>query len=415
MFQSSADKLGFTEYWTVVAPKQNELVLAYIGEEFRKLNLDLWTVQPGATLPSIEYLPKHTKVVQRLWDILADHGIVYNYDSAKVRSSKPLPTTPSSTLLNELNASFPNFANENQLMSVTAPHFADGLTGKTDHISLLFGSQHGQECLNDFYNNSPQLAVMTDHLLNFFSQLLRETSLEGPLRILEVGGGFGGTTKRLAETLEMFDRPVEYTFTDVSSMLVKEARKKFSGYSWMEFQSLNLEKDPPTSLQGTYDIVIGTNVVHATSNIVNSTKRMRSLLRKGGFIVLSEVTRIVDWYDLVYGLLDGWWAFKDSRTYPLQSADDWVRDLKEAGFEAASYSRGNTEESNTQQLIIGSTRPSKVLSTIGHSQARLSKSFRIETMPYKIVDDTEILADVFFPEDQAATEAMPIGNPIHYI
>ena len=410
MFQSSADTFGFTDYWTTVAPKQNKLVLAYIGEEFRKLGLDLWAVQPGATLPHIEFLPKHEKVVQRLWDILADHGIVYNYDAAKVRSSKPLPDAPSTALLNELNALFPNFANENRLMSVTAPHFADGLRGKTDHISLLFGSQRGQECLNDFYNNSPQLAVMTDHLLTFFKQLLKEAPLEGSLRILEVGGGFGGTTKRLAEMLEALGQPVEYTFTDVSSMLVKEARKKFSKHSWMDFQSLNLEKDPPASLQRTYDIVIGTNVVHATSNIVNSTTRMRSLLRKGGFIVLSEVTRIVDWYDLVYGLLDGWWAFKDSRTYPLQPADDWVRDLMKAGFETASYSRGDSEESNTQQLIIGSTRPSKVASTSGLSEARLSKSYRIETMPYKIIDDTEILADVFFPEHEVASEAMPIGN-----
>ena len=410
MFQSSADKFGFTDYWTVVAPKQNELVLAYIGEEFKKLNLDLWTVQAGASLPSVDHLPKHAKVVQRLWDILADNGIIYNYGTAKVRSSKPLPNIPSTTLHNELNTSFPRFANEHRLIAVTAPHFADGLTGKTDHINLLFGSQNGQECLNDFYNNSPQLAVMTDHLLNFVRQLLKEYRLEGPVRILEVGGGFGGTTTRLAEMLETIGQPVEYTFTDVSSMLVKEARKKFSRYGWMDFQTLNLEKDPPTSLQSTYDIVIGTNVVHATSKIVESTKRMRSLLRIDGFIVLSEVTRIVDWYDLVYGLLDGWWAFKDSRTYPLQPADNWVKDLKEAGFESVSYSKGNTEESNTQQLIIGSTRPGKIPSNSDPWEARLSKSYRIETMPYKFVDDTEILADIFFPTSPAATGAMPIGN-----
>ncbi len=410
MFNSSADKHGFTDYWDSIAPKQNNLVLTYIGEEFRKLDLDLWTAKAGAILPSIEYLPKHGQVVQRLWDILADHGIVYLYDSKWIRSSKPLPTIPSTDLLNEINAAFPKYANENRLMSVTAPHFADGLVGKTDHISLLFGNQFGQDCLNDFYNNSPQLAVMTSHLLNFFNKLLAENTSEGTLRILEVGAGFGGTTKRLAEMLGRFGRPVEYTFTDVSSLLVKEARKKFANYSWMDFQVLNLERDAPVTLQGTYDIVIGTNVVHATSNIANSTKRLRSLLKKGGFVVLSEVTRIVDWYDLVYGLLDGWWAFKDTRTYPLQPADDWLRDLQEAGFETASYSRGDTEESNTQQLIIGSTRPSKVSRTSEPEKARVRQSFRVETMPYKIVDDTKILADVYFPDNPSATEPMPIGN-----
>lgn len=410
-FQVSADNLGFSNYWTAVAPKQNELVLAYIGEEFKKLKVDLWTIKPGTVLPNINHLPKHAKVVQRLWDILSDHGIVYSYESSKVRSSKPLPTTPASTLLTEVNNLFPKYANENRLMSVTAPHFADGLMGKTDHVGLLFGSQHGQDCLNDFYNNSPQLAVMTDHLLGFFNQLLKGTTMKGPLRILEVGGGFGGTTKRLAETLERLGVSVEYTFTDISSMLVKEARKKFAKHSWMEFQSLNLEKDIPASLQGKYDIAIGTNVVHATSNIVTSTKRMRSLLREGGFIVLSEVTRIVDWYDLVYGLLDGWWAFKDSRTYPLQPVEDWVRDLKEAGFETASFSKGDTEESNTQQLIIGSTKPSQVLPTSGPPNIRLNQSYRTKTVPYKIIDHTEILADIFFPIGQAPAEAMPIGKP----
>ena len=148
-----------------------------------------------------------------------------------IRSSKPLSTISSTDLLNEINASFPKYANENRLMSVTAPHLAHGLTGKSDHISLLFGNQFGQDCLDDFYNNSPQLTVMTTHLLNFFNQLLVENTSEGNLRVLEVGAGFGGTTKRLAELLEKSGRPVEYTFTDVSSLLVKEARKKFSGYS----------------------------------------------------------------------------------------------------------------------------------------------------------------------------------------
>ena len=415
LFESSADKHGFTDYWDSVAPKQNSLVLAYIGEELRKLNVDLWAAKAGAILPSLEYLPKHAQVVQRLWDILADHGIVYCYDSKMVRSAKPLPTTSSTDLLSEINASFPKYANENRLMSVTAPHFADGLIGKTDHINLLFGNQFGQDCLNDFYNNSPQLAVMTSHLLNFFSKLLEEKTSEGTLRILEVGAGFGGTTKRLAEMLENFGHPVEYTFTDVSSLLVKEARKKFSNYPWMDFQVLNLERDPPASLQTKYDIVIGTNVVHATSSIVNSTTRLRSLLKKGGFIVLSEVTRIVDWYDLVYGLLDGWWAFKDTRTYPLQPAEDWVRDLQEAGFETVSYSRGDTEESNTQQLIIGSTRPSKVSSTSEPAKTGLRQSFRVETMPYKIVDETKILADVYFPVNSTATEPLPIGNATYNV
>ncbi len=31
-------------------------------------------------------------------------------------------------------------------------------------------------------------------------------------------------------------------------------------------------------------------------------------------------------------------------------------------------------------------------------------------MSYKMVDDTEIMADVYFPENPSATESMPIGK-----
>ncbi|KAL9104896.1 MAG: hypothetical protein Q9163_000213 [Psora crenata] len=78
----------------------------------------------------------------------------------------------------------------------------------------------------------------------------------------------------------------------------------------MEFKALNMESDMPASLQGQYDIVIGTNCVHATTNKMRTISRLRSLLYGQGFIVLSEVTQLVDWYDIVFGLLDGWWPSK---------------------------------------------------------------------------------------------------------
>ena len=56
---------------------------------------------------------------------------------------------------------------------------------------------------------------------------------------------------------------------------------------WMDFQVLNLEREPPASLRSTYNFAIGTNAVHAISNVVSSTSRMRSFSKKGGFTALS--------------------------------------------------------------------------------------------------------------------------------
>lgn len=43
----------------------------------------------------------------------------------------------------------------------------------------------------------------------------------------------------------------------------------------MDFGTVNLDQDPPANYQGRYDIVIATNVVHATKDPVASTSGMK--------------------------------------------------------------------------------------------------------------------------------------------
>ena len=253
------------------------------------------------------------------------------------------------------------------------------------------------------------LSTLTEQLVTFIRSIVTSsstTSKATPIRILEVGAGFGGTTTRLAEVLEESGLPLSYKFTDISPSLVKGAKSKFAKYPWMEFQALNLETDMPVSLQDTYDIVIGTNCVHATTNKTKTITRLKSLLNSQGFIVLSEVTQLVDWYDIVFGLLDGWWLANDGSTYPLQPPDSWVRSFEVAGFSSnrISYSQGPTAECNTQRLLIASNNQ-KVTAPFRSEERRPG----VQTVVYKEVDDTQIEADIYLPA-QASTKAMPVGT-----
>lgn len=409
-FDAFANKRGFCGYWGKVAPNQDELMLAYIAEAFRTLGVDLWKIPSGAVVPNVQYLPRHSKVMHRLWAILERLEIITRNGSVAVRTGKHISTTPSSTLLDKILASYPEYAGENNLMAVTGSKLADCLTGKADAVRVLFGNQGSQDLLNDYYNYSPQLSVATDMLVDIMQRILAGGS-QGVIRILETGGGFGGTTTRFAQLLDGLGRRTQYTFTDVSPNLVKAASKKLSRYSsWMDFQTLDLEKGPAAALQGKYDIVLGTNVVHATSDITKSCKGIRSLLRAGGFVILSEVTRIVDWYDLVFGLLEGWWLATDDRDYPLQPPDAWLGYLKEAGFSSCSYSGGSNEESNTQRLIIGSTVQDQRPAIDGMAPTKPAKTYDMDTHTYKVVDDLEIQADVYYPKEGPPSKAMPIGE-----
>ena len=411
-FDQSAKKRGFSNYWSEVAPQQNELLLAYMAEAYRSLKVDLWRISCGEKVPPIEHLPKHGKVMKRLLQILVDHDIITNHGSGYVRGTKELPKASSQELHQAFVAKFPAYGGEARLMELTGPKLADCLIGKADPVGLMFKGAGPQKVMGEYYTESPMLSALTEQLVVFIEAVLSRSKAgsNAPIRFLEVGAGFGGTTTRLAEVIQASGIPVEYTFTDIGPTLVKNAKTKFAKYNWMNFQTFNLENPVPDSLKDKYDIVVGTNCVHATTNKANSTRRLREMLRDDGFIVLSEVTQIIDWYDIVFGLLDGWWLANDA-DYPLQPPESWMKSFKEAGYTSVSYSQGLSLESNTQRLLIASR---KEVSTPSRAptiplNGRIGQS--VATVTYKEVDGIKIMADIFLPS-VASGKAMPVGRAV---
>lgn len=409
-FEPAAKKLGYVNYWTEVNPKQDELLVAYIAEALKTLHVDLWKLGNGQELPKVDHLPRYSKVMNRYMEILDKNGLINKQGSKYVRTSSTLPNICSNDLLQSLLHRFPAYIAELRLMELTGPKLADCLIGKADPVALMFGNSTAQKVMEDYYTTSPMLGTLTEQLVDFMKRVATESTGDGPIKILEVGAGFGGTTTRLAEVLQSVGRPVEYTFTDISPSLVKNARAKFAKYDWMKFQTFNLEKNVPESMKNQYDIAIGTNCVHATTNKTSSTSHLREVLRDDGFIILSEVTELVDWYDVVYGLLDGWWLGNDA-DYPLQPPGFWMKCFKEAGYASASYTQGQTPESNTQRLLIASKKllDTPIRETPTNRTANMDQT--IETVIYKVVEGVEVLADIFLPEN-TPSKAMSIGKVI---
>ncbi|QSZ37813.1 hypothetical protein DSL72_008913 [Monilinia vaccinii-corymbosi] len=411
-FEPAAKKLGYVNYWSEVGPKQDELLVAYIAEAFKKLHVDLWKLGNGQELPTANYLPRHVKVMARYMEILEKNGIIDKKQGGKfVRTSISLSKIHSNDLLQSLLLQYPAYTAESRLMELTGPKLADCLIGKADPVALMFGNSAAQKVMGDYYTASPMLGTLTEQLVDFMKRIATDTTGDGPIKILEVGAGFGGTTTRLAEVLQSVGRPVEYTFSDISPSLVNNAKAKFAKYDWMKFQAFNLEKSVPENMKRQYDIAIGTNCVHATTNKTSSTSHLRELLRDDGFIILSEVTELIDWYDVVYGLLDGWWLGNDA-DYPLQPAEYWMNCFKEAGYASASYTQGETPESNTQRLLIASTKhlESPIREAGTNRTSKIGQ--KVETVTYKAVDGVEVLADIFLPE-KTILKAMPVALMIH--
>jgi acyl carrier protein/SAM-dependent methyltransferase len=408
-FDMAAKKHGFTNYWDEPHRLQSELLGAYILEAFEELGLNLKSMPPATPVPPLPNIPKHNRLVYRLWTILQAHGIIERqgnvYTTVGGRGNTNFRS--SHEIHDIFTARFPQYRSEANVMGLTGPKLASCLLGQQSPIALMFGSQSAAKVMEEYYRNSPMLSVFTDLLVGYVMELCKgvATSLEAPIRILEVGAGTGGTTTKLADALAATGVACQYTFTDISTTLVSQARDRFGKYPWMDFHIFDLEREVETTFRNEYHIVIGTNVVHATRDRVLSCQRLRDTLTDDGILILSEVTRVIDWYDICFGLLDGWWYASNGTEYPLQSSCVWLEALRAAGFPSTGCSRGTSPESTTQQLLVGFKRALQ-------PTVPVAVPHHIDVMEYKEVDGVRIHADVYVPHT-VKPAPMPLALLIH--
>jgi hybrid polyketide synthase / nonribosomal peptide synthetase ACE1 len=150
------------------------------------------------------------------------------------------------------------------------------------------------------------------------------------------GAGTGGATKSVLES--MGNTMSSYTYTDVSVGFFDKAAELFRAYNdRMTFKVLDVEKAPAT--QGfephSYDIVIASNVLHATTSLQKTLENTRQLLKPGGYLLLLELTNNGPIrFSNIMGGLPGWWAgVDDGRKYaPTITPGEWHTVLRRAGF-----------------------------------------------------------------------------------
>jgi acyl transferase domain-containing protein/phospholipid N-methyltransferase len=173
------------------------------------------------------------------------------------------------------------------------------------------------------------------------SQFIRHVAHSKPnLRILEIGAGTGATTASVLKHLVLpIGQPLysKYTFTDISSAFSVSAKERFKHYRNIEYRVLDISSDPAE--QGfqdeKYDLIIATNVIHATKSLCDSLKHVHKLLDHKGRLLLQELYSISKWPNFIFGTLPGWWfGGPDGRPdEPYVAPIRWDSELKKAGFE----------------------------------------------------------------------------------
>jgi SAM-dependent methyltransferase len=165
---------------------------------------------------------------------------------------------------------------------------ADILRGDADPLQALFPGG-STELAGSLYRDAPEARVCNDLARETLMAAVTALPRGRRLRVLEVGGGTGGTTAWLAPALPA--DATEYLFTDVGPLLVAQARERFAGHPFMEFQTLDLEQElSAQGLEGRrFDVIVAANVVHATADLRRTLRSLRDLLAPGGMLLMLEV------------------------------------------------------------------------------------------------------------------------------
>ena len=346
---------GCDHYLETVMPVQTQLCVALTLEAFEQLGCDLRIAKPGQKLERISHIPSLERLVDYLYSMLEKEArLIESNGSRFTRTAVPAPTESSSQVLQKLLRDSPQHLFPHKLTHFAGSRLVDILSGKSDGIKVIFGTEEGRELASGLYADSPLNKLSYAQMRDFVKRLASKLPADGgPLKILELGAGTGGTTKWIAPLLAELGISVEYTFSDLASSFVAAARKRFGkDYPFMKFRTVDIEKEPPEDLLNSQHMLLASNAVHATHSLTRSLSNIRKTLRPDGFILILEMTRPVYWVDMIFGLLEGWWLFDDGRQHAIAHQSRWEKDLFSVGFTHVEWTNGSHPETTIQRVFL---------------------------------------------------------------
>ena len=283
---------------------------------------------------------EHRRLFRRLLEMQARTGILTEEADGgfvvAIASGEPLPeglADDPDAQAGRMLAQYAHGTNEIGLFRRSADALPDVLRGEADALTLLFSS--GEPTAADLYMKAPVARAANRLLADAAATLLRSLPQGRRLRVLEIGAGTGSATAALLP--ELPEGGYDYVYTDISAGFFSEAESRFGGAeASIDYRVLDIEKDPIE--QGFdrhgYDLLIASNVLHATRYLNETLAHCLALLAPSGQLVALENLRDQGWLDLTFGQLDGWWRFADDYRphHALATPAVWRQALGDAGF-----------------------------------------------------------------------------------
>lgn len=311
----------------------------------------------------LKVIDKHTRLLEECIRSLKSHKYLHENEGMLTISKviqDELRDFDWQVTLQKSTIEMPEMANHAKLLFACLEGLQSIFQGKVNATDVMF-PDGSMELVSGVYKGNEQADYFNDILCQVVENIVAdnvEALGEGEkFTILEVGAGTGGTSNLLFKVLSAYKDKISYVYTDLSKSFLFHAEKHYKSIApYLETKLFNIEKSPENQELplGSFDMVIGANVVHATKNIRNSLQNIKGVLKKNGVLVLNEITQNDIYATLTFGLLDGWWLYEDAEVRlegsPGLSTVGWQKVLTDTGFvNAMNYPE---DEELFQQIII---------------------------------------------------------------
>jgi SAM-dependent methyltransferase len=358
------------EEMDAVLPDLDRACGEYVVNAFTELGFGFRVGESGTVADLAERLrvaPRHRRLLSRLLLMLQQDGVLaFDGERWKV-ITVPQRGDPDGRC-QELGRRHPAFIGQPRATAACGSRLGGVLKGEVDPLQLLFpnGSFELTEAL---YQHSPFAKAYNALMAELAAHVAAAVPEGRTLRCLEVGAGTGGTSAYVLPVLPA-DR-TEYWYTDLSKLFLERAREKFGAHPFLRFGLFDVERDGVAQgfTAGSFDLILASNVVHATADLRVTLGNIKRLLAPGGLLILLEGTEEQRSVDLTFGLLEGWWRFVDRDvrpSYPLLSQRGWRTLLDGEGFSDVAV----LPQEDARQAVIVAQRSREVS---GASQDRAGR------------------------------------------
>ncbi len=352
--QSSAEQ---TDYYMHYEPEQNKITTAYICDALNTMGVSLEVgskLNVASLIKELNIIDIHHRWFRHLFKLLEATDIVTKRGDDFIIKQQTCFNNLTTTI-NDLTVKFPQFDHESILLARCGPNIQAVLQGKVDPIQLIF-PEDKWDAIVEYYAKSFAFKKYNDIAKRCLSELLKKITADQTIRILEIGAGTGGMTQAILPILPA-DR-TEYVFSDLSHMFIDKAQQRFAQYPFMEYQIIDIEQDPAKQDLDlhSYDIIIASDVIHATKNINTSLNHVQKLLASEGVLIMLEVTNCPVYLDLIFGMTEGWWLYNDldiRAEHAILPKEKWQSLLQANHFSTIScYSDVPNNQFSCQNVIL---------------------------------------------------------------